>query len=143
MVIFDGVREALDIAREALTLEAMRERLAYAKVRLADVEKEFAELKAENADLLRENYALCKHLESLLKNDEYLDLTICALQKNPAGGYFATPLCSRCKKPFMPYGLGSNPVFLRCISCSAMLRKSEVESVVHEALSGHYQLTIL
>jgi hypothetical protein len=106
MSVFLGLKEALAFAKDAQTLPVLRERLALAQEQAALAEQKTAALEAENAELLRENRELRKQLEACKKEDEYLDLGMCLIKKNPKGGYFDVPLCPSCKKPLSKGMLG-------------------------------------
>lgn len=132
MSILSGLKEALTLAKEAQTLPVLRERLALAQEQMAAAEKKIQELESENTELLRENRVLRKQLEGLQKEPEYLDLGMCLLKANPAGGYFDTPLCPSCKKPLSAFISGK----LVCGSCAISLDPSIVRAAVKKALAS-------
>lgn len=106
MSILEGLKETLTLAKDAQTLPVLRERLALAQEQMAAAEKKMNSLEDENAELLRENRELRRQLDAL-KKAEYLDLGMCVLKANPAGGYFDTPMCPTCKRPLSKGPLGS------------------------------------
>ncbi|WP_394026628.1 hypothetical protein [Desulfovibrio falkowii] len=132
MSILDGVKETLTLAKDAQTLPVLRERLALVQEQLAIAEKNLAALASENADLLRENREIRKKLDASQREAEYLDLGMCVLKVNPAGGYFETPLCPSCKKPLSKFLGGS----LVCGSCSINLDLVAVNAAVKKALAS-------
>ena len=131
MGILDGLKAALTTAKDAQTLPVLRERLILAQEQVVIAEKKTAELEAENADLLRENRELRKQIDFSRKDDEYLDLGICCVKRNAQGGYFDTPLCPSCKKPFTRLG-----GYTICGSCSVNIDSKAVREAVKKVFAS-------
>lgn len=100
MSILAGLKETLILAKDAQTLPVLRERLALAQEQMVAAEKKTNSLEAENAELLRENRELRRQLDALKQEPEYLDLGMCVLKANPAGGYFDIRFARHAKSPY-------------------------------------------
>lgn len=132
MSILAGLKETLILAKDAQTLPVLRERLALAQEQMVAAEKKTNSLEAENAELLRENRELRRQLDALKQEPEYLDLGMCVLKANPAGGYFDIPLCPSCKKPLSDFITGK----LVCGSCAITLDPRTVRAAVKKAIAS-------
>ena len=132
MDILAGLKETLTITKDLQTLPVLRERLALAQEQLFVAEKKMRDIESENADLLRENRDLRKQLEASKKEAEYLDLGVCCLKVNPSGGYFDTPLCASCKKPFSSFPNSK----IACGACGYLISDREVNDAVSKVLTS-------
>ncbi len=131
-LIQGGVEKALSLLGSAPTVAAQKAHLDWLREQLLAAEKKYADLESENTQLLRENRELQKELSVLKKEVEYLDLGMCVLKANPAGGYFDTPLCPSCKKPLSKFATGH----LVCGSCAIKLDPMAVNAAVKKALAS-------
>ena len=133
MAIFDAAKEIINNIKEAKSIEAAQIHIGYLQEKLADVEKKVASLESENADILRENIELKKQLESIKKDEQYLDLGMCLIKKNPQGGYFDTPLCTKCKNPLSHADFAGKSF---CDPCKVFLESTTVNAAVKKAITS-------
>ena len=62
---------------------------------------------------------------------EYRDLGICLIKRNPAGGYFEVPLCSKCELPLSSL----SDKKLICVKCKVVLDSAAVMAEIRKALA--------
>ena len=81
--------------------------------------------------LLKENQKLKNEIS---KYENYIDLGVCALKRNPEGGLFHTPLCPSCHTPLASSFINMSE--MRCPICEVRIPSKDIHAAIAKALKS-------